>query len=223
LAQKYPLPVFKQAVQQAGRMVSYAKQSLQRYQDYLDGNPKVPKQTFFTKLFKAEEDEKVSFLEIMVNAQAFIVAGSDTTARTLTYLLWSVCQRRQLRDALAEEVSSLPEGFTDQDLRELPLLNQCIEETLRLFPAAPSSLPRVVPPCGEELGGYWFPGGTIVAAQAYTMNRHAEIFPNPDEFDPHRWAAPTKAMKATFMTFGRGPRSMSIHACMCTRQDLPTD
>ncbi|TWU73690.1 hypothetical protein ED733_004748 [Metarhizium rileyi] len=208
LARQYALPVFKQTIQQAVRMIGYAEQSLQRYQSYIEEHPETTRQTFFTKMFQAREDEKLSFSEILINAQAFIVAGSDTTAHTLTYLLWSICQRPQLRDKLVEELRTLPGDFTEPGLRELPFLNQCIQETLRLYPSAPAALPRAVPPGGVEIGGYRLPSGTTVAAQAYTMHRQPEIFPNPDDFDPHRWDAPTKVMKEAFMPFGRGPRSM---------------
>lgn len=216
LAQKYPLPMFKKTVQQAARMITYARQSLQRYQSHVEENPTNANQTFFTKMLKVE-DEKVSFQEILVNAQAFIVAGSDTTAHSLTYLFWSVCQRPELRDALVKELRTLPEEFTEHDLRDLLFLNQCIEETLRLYSAAPAELPRIVPPGGAELGSYWLPGGTTVSAQAYTMHRDPDVFPNPLLFDPYRWAMPTKAMKESFMPFGRGPRSMFRIAGMFLR------
>ncbi|EFY93357.1 cytochrome P450, putative [Metarhizium acridum CQMa 102] len=210
LARKYPLPIFQKNLQQARRILGYAEQSLQRYQYYIDQNPEAPKQIFVTKMFKAREDEKLSFSEIVINAQSFIVAGSDTTSNSLTYLLWSVCRRPELRDALVRELQTLPNDFTEHDLRELPFLSQCIEETLRLYSAVPAPLPREVPQGGVELGGYWLPGGTTVATQAYTMHRHPEIFPNPDEFDPYRWASPTKAMKEAFMPFGRGPRRLHL-------------
>ncbi|KFG86111.1 putative cytochrome P450 [Metarhizium anisopliae] len=205
-ARKYPLPIFQKNVEQARRILGYAEQSLQRYQSLIDQSPEVPKQIFVTKMFKAREDEKLSFSEIVINAQGLIVAGSDTTSNSLTYLLWSVCRRPELRDALVKELRTLPDDFTEHDLRELPLLGQCVEETLRLYSAAPALLPREVPQGGVQLGGYWLPGGTTVATQAYTMHRHPDIFPNPDEFNPYRWAAPTKAMKEAFMPFGRGPR-----------------
>lgn len=155
-----------------------------------------------------------------MNASAFIVAGSDTTANTMAYLLWSICQRPDIRDALVKEIQTLPEDFTEPDLRELPFLNQCIDETLRLYSAAPSSLPRVVPPGGAQLGDYWLPEGATVSTQAYTLHRDPDVFPNPLQFDPHRWEAPTKVMKETFMPFGRGPRGKFRTACMLLHQKL---
>ncbi len=47
----------------------------------------------------------------------------------------------------------------DHDLWALPYLNQVIEETLRLYAAAPSVPARVVPPQGADIGGYHIKGG----------------------------------------------------------------
>ncbi|KAG6000519.1 hypothetical protein E4U21_005363 [Claviceps maximensis] len=200
------LPFFKRVILIVKRLEKYARQSLGRYQKQITADPANAKKTFFSKLFKAEEDEKLSFDDILSNAQTFIVAGSDTTANTLTYFVWAVCKRPDLRDALLKELRTLPGDFTESDLRELPLFNQAIEEALRLYPPAPASLPRVVPPGGAHIGGYYLSEGTSVAAQAYTVHRDPAIFENPEQFHPQRWANPTKAMKEALMAFGRGSR-----------------
>jgi cytochrome P450 len=101
---------------------------------------------FTTILHEAEKGEGyLTDLDVRIEAGNLIVAGSDTTGVTLTYLTWSVLKRPELRIALEEEVSALGEEIKDADLETLPLLNAVIEETLRLYGAAPGSLPRVVP------------------------------------------------------------------------------
>ena len=187
--------------------MSYGLQSLKRYESIISSDPDRAQETLFTRIFKGQEEEKVSFQEILISAQGYIVAGSDTTANSLTYLIWSVCQQSQIRDTLTKELQTLPPDFTEQELRQLPYLNHVIDETLRLYSAAPSSLPRVVPGGGASLAGYWHDQGTIVSTQAYSMHRDPEIFPNPEKFEPSRWASQTKAMKDASMPFGRGPRS----------------
>lgn len=208
LAHRYSfLPIFKAATGRVHRMINYARQSLHRYQNLVEADPDNVKTTFFTKLFKAKDNDNLSFDEIAVNAQAYIVAGSDTTAISLTYLFWELARRPALRDALLKEIQSLPSDFTERDVRDLPLLNHTIEETLRLHSAAPAALPRSVPLGGASFGDYWLQEHTTVSTQAYTMHRDPDVFPRPLEFEPHRWENPTKAMKDAFMPFGRGPRS----------------
>ena len=138
---------------------------------------------------------------------AYIVAGSDTTANTLTYLVWAVCRHPEVKAALVTELETLPaSGFGDGELKQLPYLNQVVEETLRLYSAAPSTLPRRVPPGGAVLAGHWLEGGTTVSSQAYTLHRDPETFSFPDNFNPSRWERPTKDMKDAFFAFGGGSR-----------------
>ncbi len=91
-------------------------------------------------------------------------------------------------------------------------MNKVIDETLRLYSAAPGSLPRIVPAGGAILGGYHIPGGTTVSTQAYTFHRNPKIFPNPESFDPDRWTDPSREMRDAFMPWGAGSRScLGVH------------
>jgi cytochrome P450 len=180
---------------------------MDRYKRLQEFDPSRVQQTLFTKLFKAENNDTLSFEELIRNAQSYIIAGSDTTAVTLTYLIWSVCRDAHVKSILVKELQTLPHDFDEQSLRDLPYLDQVINETLRLYSAVSAGLPRVVPPGGAEIGGHWLNEGVTVACQAYSIHRNPEIFPNPEDFSPSRWESTTKAMKSAFMPFGKGPRS----------------
>jgi len=162
-----------------------------------------------------EGDGHLDDMDVKIEAMNIIIAGTDTTGVTMTYLTYEVLRRPELRKSLEEEVAALKEDFNDNDLQNLTLLNAVIEETLRLDGAAPSSLPRIVPEGGAELGGSFIPGGTIVSTQAYTLHRDPDIWRNPLSFDPSRWL-PGKDMppaaKAVFCPFGAGARScIGVH------------
>lgn len=168
--------------------------------------PNNVKPTLFTHLYRAG-DEGMSDVEIKSEAQAYIIAGSDTTSSTLTYLVWAVCRDQQIKHKLTAELRTLPEDFLDQDIKNLPYLNQVITETLRLYAAAPSSLPRVVPQSGAKLAGHCIPGGFTVSTQAYSLHRDPIVYTDPEKFDPSRWERPTKEMRDAFMPYGGGTRS----------------
>jgi cytochrome P450 len=53
---------------------------------HLLANPENPEPTLFTKLDKAGE-EGLNDVEIRNEARTYIIAGSDTTANTLNYLV----------------------------------------------------------------------------------------------------------------------------------------
>jgi cytochrome P450 len=126
-----------------------------------------------------EGEGHIDDMDVRIEAMNVIIAGTDTTGVTLTYLTWAILQRPELRRMLEEETAGLKDGFTENDLIALPLLNAVIEETLRLYGAAPSSLPRVVPQGGAKMGGHYIPQGTTVSTQAYTFHRDPEIWEDP--------------------------------------------
>lgn len=144
--------------------------------------------SIFSRIIRAaEKGESLDELDVTLEATGLIVAGSDTTGITLTYLVWAVLARPEIRSEIEAEISAISDEFTDETLEKLPLLNAIIEETLRLYGAAPGGLPREVPREGARLAGYYFPGGTTITTQAYTIHRDQNIFPHPLEFDPYRW------------------------------------
>lgn len=178
IAATIPLPFFKRFAEAGKRVGKYARQSLDRYEALIAENPFDPKPTLFTKLIN---DEKYGLTanDIQSEAQGYIVAGSDTTAYTLTGLVYAVCKNPQARDTLAAELATLPEDFTEKDTRTLSYLGQVISEALRLYPAV-GSLPRSVPPEGSEFAGYPVPGGVTVSTQIYSLSRDDGLFPNPE-------------------------------------------
>ncbi|ORY14583.1 cytochrome P450 monooxygenase-like protein [Clohesyomyces aquaticus] len=171
-------------------------------------------------------ENHIDDMDVRIEAMNIIIAGTDTTGVTLTYLTWAMLSHPQYQSILEHEVAQLPDDFTENDLMELPMLNAVIEETLRLYGAAPSSLPRVVPPGGVTLGSHYVPAGTTVCTQAYTFHRDPAIWQRPLKFYPPRWfrtaneddmssgtpPAQSPDAKLAFHPFGAGARScVGIH------------
>ncbi|QKX64101.1 uncharacterized protein TRUGW13939_11274 [Talaromyces rugulosus] len=209
-AQLLPLPLLKEVQAGGQRIFHRASQAIGQYKRMVDSGLNT-RRTLFSNLLKSETRE-LTEMEIIQEACGYIAAGSDTTAITMTYLIWSVCRNQSIRDRLVTEVKGLPDGFSEESVRDLTYLNQVINEALRLHSAVPSALPRRVPPEGATLGGYYIPGGTTASTQAYTLHRDPVLFPASESFNPSRWENPTKEMKAAFMPFGGGTRAcIGIH------------
>ncbi|UNI20627.1 hypothetical protein JDV02_006697 [Purpureocillium takamizusanense] len=206
ISDKVPLPYFSKSLEHAVTATRYAAEALSQYKKAVEATPEVAHQTLFANLLKAKDADTLTFEEMRNDAELYIIAGSDTAASTLTYLVLAVCRHPPVRSALLKELQLLSDDFDDQDLNNLPYLGQVINEVLRLYPAAPASLPRQVPAGGAELCDYTLDEGVLVCAQAYSTNKDPDIFPEPLSFDPSRWASPTQAMKDAFMSFGKGAR-----------------
>lgn len=189
---------------------------LMRYAEQAVRNARGASRNIFSNaLAEAEKGNgRMDDLDVKVEAGNLIVAGSDTTAITLTYLIWAVASHPQVRAALELEVNNLSESFSDADLEALPLTNAAIEEALRLYGAAPGSLPRSVP-ASINLRGYEIPAGFIVSTQAWTLHRDPAIFEQPEIFNPYRWLNENLSMdiaKAAMSPFGKGSRTcLGIH------------
>ncbi|KAI0469875.1 cytochrome P450 [Xylariaceae sp. FL0804] len=172
----------------------------------------------FSRLMAQNEKDVGAFsdFEAAFEASGFIVAGSGTTAVTLTYLVWAVMSNPAVQRRLEVEVGALDENFMDADLKGLPYLAAVIEEALRLYGAAPGALPRSVPKGGATLAGFFVPEGTTVSTQAYTLHRDPNLFAEPERFMPERFISPEghfqPPVKGSFMPFGGGTRTcLGIH------------
>ncbi|KAF5598248.1 kinesin light chain [Fusarium pseudocircinatum] len=205
ISAKIPLPVFKETVAAAQRMKNYSAETVARYKRDFANNFAAAKPMLFSKLFGVGE-EGLSDDEIRAEAQAYIVAGSDTTATTLTYLIYSVCSHVDTRQRLVKELTGLPEDFGNSDLRDLSYLNSVIDETLRLYAAVQAAPPRVVPAEGAQLAGYFIPGDTVVSSQAWTLHHDPQVSPDPGTWDPSHWEKGSKTMHDAVMPFGGGSR-----------------
>jgi cytochrome P450 len=95
-----------------------------------------------------------------MNASTLVVAGSETTATTVTaafyFLLTNPDAYQQLRNEVRSAFNSKTE-ITITSVNKLEYMLACLNETMRMMPAAPGGIPRVVPPGGRVLNGKLVP------------------------------------------------------------------
>ncbi|CZR37926.1 uncharacterized protein FPRO_06883 [Fusarium proliferatum ET1] len=144
--------------------------------------------------------------ELSSEVSMLLVAGSDSTATTLTYATWEIVRDPELRRQIEEEVISLPMGFTAKDVEALPLLNSVLEEVLRMYNPAAALVERIVPPSGISVHDWEIPGGTMVYTTGWLISRLEDVFPEPDRFEATRFLNPTPEMKRAHVPFNIGAR-----------------
>lgn len=133
---------------------------------------------------------------------------------------------RDIEDAFDSGLLSLPIKYSDGT--KLSYFQSCLKETLRLHPAVPWTLPRIVPKEGAVLAGRYYAPGTQVAMSPFVFHRRTEAFgPDAAVFRPERWLEATeeekKVMERNLITFGSGSRvcigkvrlSSRLPACLC--------
>lgn len=128
-----------------------------------------------------------------------ITAGSDSTASSLRLTLHFICTSPPvLARLLAEIESAIAEGkvsrpvIKDSEARQLPYLQACIKEGLRVYPPVTGLLAKLVPVGGVtiDVDGVekFVPAGTQIAWNPWGIMRKPEVFgPDYEIFRPERW------------------------------------
>lgn len=177
LFERLHVPIFSEHGDMLARQRATADKAVRRLKerDEKDNQP-----SLFSKLWAKHGEGGLTDGEVAAEAQAYIVAGSDTTATTLTYLVWILSKHSDMEAKLIDEVRGRDADWSSHALKNLPYLNAVIEECLRLYGAAPGCLPRIVPGQGAELGGYFIPPGLTILTQSYTLHRDPNVFEDPE-------------------------------------------
>lgn len=171
-------------------------------------------------LLKAYAGEKHPEADPMLqgDARLIIVAGSDTTSATLTYLFYNLAKHPEQVEKLRQELRPLTQGeWTDKDIQSASHLNGAINETLRLHPPVPSGLYRLTPPEGLQVGNVYIPGGVTFFTPQYSMGRDEDIYPHANSFIPERWYSKPEMIKHpdAFAPFSMGPYNCIGRNCKC--------
>lgn len=120
------------------------------------------REDFISHVMKRNEDFKeMSLEEIQTTFAILIIAGSETTATVLSGMTNYLIQNPSKLQKLASEIRSAftkESAITIAAVKDMPYLNACLNEGLRMCNPVPSGLPRVVPPEGDTVLGRWLPG-----------------------------------------------------------------
>lgn len=116
---------------------------------------------------------------------------------TATSLAWAFERLLRHPEKLARLREEIQAGESEEYLEAV------VKETLRLCPAVPVVMRRLMEPM--RLGGYTLPAGTIVAPCPYLTHRDPDIYPDPLSFRPERFIE-SPATTYTWIPFGGGVR-----------------
>ncbi|KAF6831216.1 cytochrome p450 monooxygenase [Colletotrichum plurivorum] len=144
----------------------------------------------FEGLLRRREEWNISFPQLSSNALILVLAGSETTATTLSGATYLLLKNPDVLQRVTEEVRSSfnsADEITINSVTKLSYMLAVLNETLRLYPPVASGMIRVVPDCGCQIASEHIPSGTLVEIQQWSSNHSPDNWTEPWKYDPERF------------------------------------
>ena len=223
-----PLPTWRwvrtPAVRAVERSVAAVNEAVEGFiaqaRQRMQANPelRVKPQNLLEAMLAAadEEGSGIDDPQVAGNVLTMLLAGEDTTANTLAWMIDLLWRHPAALARATEEVRRIiaPQAGTElapslEQLAELDYVEACIHETMRLKPVAP--LIGLQALRDTVVGDVAIPAGMVIINVMRRDSVSDSHLPRAASFEPERWLADGSAglstsVKRTSMPFGAGPR-----------------
>ncbi len=151
--------------------------------------------------------------EVAGNVLTMLLAGEDTTANTLAWMIHLLARNPgalALATAEVRRVAGDPGALTLEQMSQLDYLEACAHETMRLKPVAPQIPLQALRE--TQVGDVRVPAGMVVIGLLRHDSMSDSHVPNAQAFEPARWLVDggpgrlAASSRRTSMPFGAGPR-----------------
>ncbi|MGB5333099.1 MAG: cytochrome P450 [Woeseiaceae bacterium] len=165
----------------------------------------------FLSMYLAAVDKKgQSFTdsELLDELMTLIVAGFETSANTLNWVWYLIAKHPDIEERLLQEARQVLPGVSAvnaDSINSMQYTQQTLEEALRLYPPVWLFTRRAHDE--DQLDDYDVPPGTDIYLSPFILHRTERYWPDPNTFDPERFARTDKASKdQPYFPFSLGPR-----------------
>lgn len=143
--------------------------------------------------------------EVAANILTFILAGHETTARALGWTLHLLSRQPEYLARLQAEADAF-DVSQPRWADNLPCTRAVLEETMRLFPPAPTMARTAL--ADDEVGGQKIKAGATVIISPWILQRHKLLWDQPDAFKPERFLPENRKAvdRYAYIPFSAGPR-----------------
>ncbi|XP_024991460.1 probable (S)-N-methylcoclaurine 3'-hydroxylase isozyme 2 [Cynara cardunculus var. scolymus] len=190
------------------RVFSFWKEIIKETRSQMGSSAWTSKQT--KSLLDRLLEEGVSDNQINQLALELFIGGTDTTTSTVGWAIAELLRNKEALSKLEREVKKEinSDKITESQLSELPYLQACIKETLRLHPTTPFLLPHQAQETCEVMG-YTIPKGAEIFVNIWAISRDPKIWDDPLSFRPERFLGSKVDFRGhnfEFTPFGAGRR-----------------
>ncbi|HEX8411300.1 MAG TPA: cytochrome P450 [Thermoanaerobaculia bacterium] len=150
----------------------------------------------------------MSDLQLRDETMTIFLAGHETTANALAWTLYQLARNAEIERELHRELDSVLAGRTPSpaDYPRLPYTEMVLAESMRLYPPAWGVGRFAVE--DVRIGDWTVPRRALVLVSQWVTHRDPRFWPDPERFDPLRFAPDAKLSrpKTAYFPFGGGPR-----------------
>lgn len=133
-----------------------------------------------------ETGQPMTDVELRDELMTLLLAGHETTATAITWAIYWIHYLPAVKAKLLTELASLEKQPDLGAIVRLPYLNAICYETLRIYPIALITLPRILK-VPMEIGGYQFEPESLLAPCIYLVHQRPDLYPEPTTFRPERF------------------------------------
>ncbi|XP_078694161.1 cytochrome P450 2D6-like [Branchiostoma floridae x Branchiostoma belcheri] len=182
-----------------------------RHRENLDReNPRDFLDYFLLEVEKQERVEGLTEEIVMYTAQDMFLAGTETTTNTLLWSLIYMTSNPGIQKKVQQELDAVVgDGQPTLSHRpQLPYVNACLLETMRIRTLLPLSVPHATSQ-DVKVQEFDIPEGTKILLNMQSVHMDSAYWPDPERFDPERFldAEGNVINKPdSFLPFGGGRR-----------------
>ncbi|KAF5287030.1 hypothetical protein FQA39_LY16144 [Lamprigera yunnana] len=161
---------------------------------------------------KDEQENNLTIEQVTAQAFLFFIAGFESSSALMTFCLFELSQNPKLQEKVRNEINEVLDNYqakiTYEAVKEMKLLKQVIDETLRKYPPVQILNRKCVMNYKVPGSNFTIEKGTPIIIPLYGLHYDPQYFPNPEEFNPDRFNEENKQniLPYTYMPFGEGPR-----------------
>ncbi|POG67692.1 cytochrome P450 [Rhizophagus irregularis DAOM 181602=DAOM 197198] len=169
-----------------------------------------PRDINYNKIDDKEVMRPMNDHEIRVIIFDGIIAGTDTTANTISFIVYYLAHHPDVKRKMLTEIDRIFQDdktrpITENDVHNLKYCEAIVKEVSRIF-----SVVHVFSRCLEkpdEIGGYQWPAETMIKISVDAIHHNEEYWDEPEKFNPDRWMVEGfEPRKNSFISFGGGLR-----------------
>ncbi|NEQ39841.1 MAG: cytochrome P450 [Okeania sp. SIO3I5] len=137
-------------------------------------------------LARDEEGQPMSDRELRDELMTLLFAGHETTATVLAWAFYWIHCQPEIYNQLLQELADFGDNPDPMAIMKLPYLNAVCCETLRIYPVAIITFPRIAK-LPITIMGQEYPSGTAFAPCVYLTHHREDLYPEPKKFKPERF------------------------------------